>query len=51
MQEQTEIKTRIEELRQRFENLQRNCHSWARISPETIESYAKEIENLQAQLK
>lgn len=50
MQEQTEIKAKIEELRKRYEKLQRNCNSWARISPETTESYAKEIESLQAQL-
>ena len=50
MQEQTQIKERIEELRKRYKNLQRACNYWTRISPETIENYSRKIESLQSQL-
>jgi len=49
-QDQSQIKARIEELRKRFENLQRTCNSWASVSPETLENYAREIERLQGEL-
>jgi len=50
MRERIKIKVRIEELRKRYENLQRICNSGARISPKTVENYARQIEKLQSYL-
>jgi len=47
---QANIKAKIAELRQRFERLSRQCNSFIRISPSTVNSYKEEIMRLEAQL-
>lgn len=49
-QKQTEIKVKIAELQKRFAILKAQCSFGARVSRETIENYAREIEALQTQL-
>lgn len=48
--QQADIKAKIAELRQRFTRLKINCNGFVRISPETIDSYTKEIKQLEAKL-
>lgn len=48
--QESELKERIEKLRAGYERLKSLCAFGARLRPETIESYAKEIQQLQAQL-
>jgi len=51
MQEENEkIKARIAELKARYAKLCTICSFGARVSPQTIEAYAQEIEALQTQL-
>jgi len=47
---QAEIKAKIAELRQSFTRLKINCNGFVRISPETIDSYTKEIKQLESKL-
>jgi len=49
-QTQTDIKAKIAELREKYTRLSKTCSSWARISPDTINFYIKQIQTLEAQL-
>lgn len=45
-----DIKAKIAELRQRFERLSRNCNSFVRINPATVNAYKEELRQLEAKL-
>tara|TARA_Y100000310_G_scaffold325742_1_gene389704 strand:- start:4237 stop:4395 length:159 start_codon:yes stop_codon:yes gene_type:complete len=48
--EQTEVRAKIAELRERHAKVQALCSFGARLSPETTAEYAREIQSLEAQL-